>query len=71
MRTLTKEERQYLLGKYMKSGLDFDIALIKVNKFHDYLKDLRDRLRIKKVSDIDIEIKFKQEFEKLVMSLEN
>jgi len=74
MRTLTKEERQYLLGKYMKNPdnpLDFDDALKKVNAFHDKLKLQRDRLRLKKVPDIDIEIKFKNEFEKLIQSLEN
>ena len=71
MKTLDKCERQYLCKKYCQSGLDFNDAIAKVNKFHDYLKDLRDKLRIKKVSDIDIEIKFRKEFEKLVMSLEN
>jgi hypothetical protein len=70
MRTLTKEERQYLLKKYMNSGLDFDDSVNKVNKFHDYLKDMRDRLREKKISDEDIETKFREEFEKLVMKLE-
>jgi len=71
MKTLDKCERQYLCNKYCKSGLNFEEAVIKVNKFHDYLKDLRDRLRIKKIPDNEIQDKFKQEFEKLVQSLEN
>lgn len=71
MITLSKIERQVLLKKHMNSGLTFEEALVKVNKFHDYLKDLRDKLRIKKVSDQDIEMRFKQEFEKLVCSLES
>lgn len=71
MKTLDKCERQILLRKYMQSGLDFDDAIKKVNKFHDYLKDMRNKLRKKMVSDLDIETKFRQEFEKLVQSLEN
>jgi hypothetical protein len=71
MKTLDKCERQILLRKYMQSGLDFDDAIKKVNKFHDYLKDMRNKLRKKMVSDLDIETKFRQEFEKLVCSLEN
>ena len=73
MKTLDKTERQILLRKYMQNPeepLNFEEAIKKVNKFHDYLKDLRNRLRKKKVSDIDIEIKFRKEFEKLVMKLE-
>jgi len=71
MKTLDKCERQYLCKKYCQSGLDFNDAIAKVNKFHDYLKDLRDKLRIKKVPDNEIQDKFKKEFEELCQSLEN
>jgi hypothetical protein len=74
MKTLDKIERNILLRKYMKNPenpLSFDEAVKKVNKFHDYLKDMRDRLRVKMVSDQDIEIKFRKEFEQLVQSLDN
>ena len=71
MKTLDSIERQVLVNKYCKSGLTFEESVIKVNKFHDYLKDMRDKLRLKKVSDIDIEIKFRKEFETLCCSLEN
>ena len=69
MKTLDSIERQVLVNKYCKSGLTFEEAVTKVNKFHDYLKDLRDKLRIKKIPDRDIETKFREEFEKLVMKL--
>ena len=74
MKTLDSTERQILLRKYMQNPeepLSFEEAIKKVNKFHDYLKDMRDRLRIKKVPDNEIQDKFRKEFEELVCSLEN
>ena len=71
MKTLDKCERIFLLKKYMsKYKLDFDDALKLVNAFHDKLKLQRDELRKRKVSDSDIEIKFRKEFEELCRKLE-
>jgi len=71
MKTLDYTERQVLLRKYMhKYQIGFWEAKDRVNKFHDYLKDLRDKLKIKGKTPEDIDIKFKQEFEKMCMKLE-
>ena len=70
MRTLSKIERQILLKKYIKSGLDFKDALIKLNKFHDYLKDLNKQLKLKGKSNEDIDEIFKQKFYTLCSKLD-
>jgi hypothetical protein len=70
MKTLDKCERQFLVGKYCKSGLDFDDAVAKVNLFQDSLRKIAINFKNKGKSEKDIETKFKQEFEKLVRSLE-
>jgi hypothetical protein len=70
MKTLDSTERQVLVNKYCKSGLTFEESVIKVNKFHDYLKNLRDRLRERKVSDNEITTRFKEEFYKICSKLE-
>ena len=71
MKTLDKIERQIILAKYMKSGLDFKDALIKLNKFHDYLKNLNRQLKAKGKSNKDINEIFKQKFYTLCESLNN
>jgi len=70
MKTLDKTERQVLLHKHMASGLDFYESRDKVDNFHDYLINLRDKLKATGKTDIDIETKFKQEFEKMVQKLQ-
>ncbi len=70
MKTLDKTERQVLLRKYMQQGLTFDKAVIKLNLFHDHLKDLRDKLRLEGKGEKDIEAKFRKEFEELCQKLE-
>lgn len=70
MKTLDGIERQVLLKKYMSNGLNFYEARDKLNEFHDYLKELRDRLKFAGKSEVDIETKFREEFEKMVQKLE-
>ncbi len=70
MITLTKIERQVLLNKYMKSGLNFHEALAKLDLFHDKLKELRNKLRSKGNTEESIENKFKEEFYSLCQRLE-
>ena len=65
MKTLDHTERQLLLRKYIRNGLSFEEAVKKVNKFHDYLKDLNRKLRLAGKSKEDIQEKFRQEFYKL------
>jgi len=70
MKTLDKSERKVLLKKYIKSGLEYEEALKKLNKFHDYLKDMRKKLSAVGKSDQDMEARFKQEFWDLCQKLE-
>jgi len=70
MKTLDGNERRLLLRKYMKSGLDFHNALIKLNKFHDYLKNLNRQLKSKGKSNEDINEIFKQKFYTLCSKLD-
>lgn len=72
MKTLDKTERRFLLSKYMKNPeepLNFDESLKKVNYFHNQLKELRDKLRKKGKSDLDIQKEFKKKFEKLCQEI--
>ena len=70
MKTLDHNERQLLLRKYMGSGLTFDKSIDKVNKFHDYLKNMQKELSAAGRKDKDIGAKFKEEFYTLCMKLE-
>ena len=70
MKTLDGTERRVLLKKYMQSGLNFYEARDKLDKFHDYLRDLRDELLLAGKNKTDVENKFKMEFEKLCQNLE-
>ena len=70
MKTLDGTERRVLLKKYMQSGLNFYEARDKLNKFHDYLRDLQYKLRTAGKSESEVETKFKQEFFKLCQNLE-
>lgn len=70
MKTLDKNERRVLLRKYIGGGLTFDEALDKVNKFHDYLKNMQKKLSAAGRKDIDIEMQFKNEFYDLCQRLE-
>ena len=70
MKTLDRNERRVLLRKYMDNGLEFREAIERVNKFHNYLKDMQKKLSAMGKKDKDIEMKFKQEFYNLCQKLE-
>jgi len=70
MKTLDHNERQLLLRKYMGSGLTFDKSIAKVNKFHDYLKNMQKELSTAGRKNKDIEMEFKNKFFDLCMKLE-
>ncbi len=70
MKTLDKTERRVLLRKYMDTGLIFDKAIERVNKFHNYLKDLNSELKLQGKSKQDIEQRFRKEFYEMCQKLE-
>lgn len=70
MKTLDRDERQVLFRKYIISGLDSSEAKEKLNKFHNYLKDMQKRLSKAGKDNEEIQDKFKEEFYKLCQSLE-
>jgi len=70
MKTLDKSERQVLLRKYVQSGFEYEEAIKKVNKFHNYLKDMQKKLSAAGKENKDIEMRFKEEFWNLCQSLE-
>lgn len=63
---LTRFEKQILFKKYIKNGLDHEEANKKVKTIVKYLQDYRDKLKYKKMSDKDINMKFREEFAKLL-----
>jgi hypothetical protein len=69
MKTLDSTERNYLIFKHQQNGLSFEEAVKKVNKFHDYLKDLNRKLRLAGKSEKDISETFRQEFYKMAEEL--
>lgn len=64
----SKVEKQVLLRKYMSKGLDFERARAIVVKDNDFIKDLINKLKAKGKNDSEINIRFKEEFSKLVES---
>ena len=63
-------ERQVLFRKYIHLGLSPEEADLKIKTFCLFLKDLKEKLKKKKMSEQDINSRFKKEFEKLVMRLD-
>lgn len=68
--SLNKIEKEFLYKKYIKFGMSPPEAYKNVKKLIDHLKFFVEKLRLKKKSEEEIEIKFKQEFEKLAQDLE-
>lgn len=68
--SLTREERQVLLRKYIKQGLTFEEARDKVNSIVFHLKGVVKKLREKKKSKEYIKKKFLEEFERICMQEE-
>lgn len=68
--SLKKEERQLLFRKYVRLGNSPDEAALKVNGFTDYLKDLKIKLKKRKLPQEDINTRFKREFEKICQRLD-
>lgn len=68
--SLTSSERQFLFGKYVRKGLDYDEARRLVNQDVDFLCSLKKRLlsdfNAKRIGESDVNLKFKEEFAKLL-----
>ena len=67
---LSLHEKQFLFSKLVKHGMDRLEAKERINKICFYLTNLVNKLRKKNKSEVDINQKFKKEFEKLCRSLE-
>jgi len=63
---LTKEEKNILYKKYVAQGLDDGQINIRLNNIKNYLKEYVKKLIKKKETDEMINIKFKEEFAKLI-----
>jgi Na+/phosphate symporter len=59
------EESQLLYRKYIKSGLTKEQAEERLNQVKEHLKKYVIKLRNKKLSEKDINIRFKEEFSKI------
>lgn len=64
--SMSKIERQILWQKYCKDGLSYDEADWKVKSTIAYLKILMTDLKTKIKSEEDLEVRFKEEFVKLL-----
>jgi hypothetical protein len=62
---MKKEERDFLFLKYKKNGLSIEKAILKINGVEEYLKNFREKLKKKKLTDEEINERFKREFEKI------
>lgn len=67
MKTLDKTERAILINKFMREPekLSYEEALKKVNKHHDFLKELNKKLKNEGKTKEQIEEIFRKEFYKL------
>jgi len=63
---LTKTEKFLLYKKYLKQGLNSEEINKKLNKIKIHLKEFVKKLQKKKESEESIDIKFKEEFAKLI-----
>lgn len=64
---LTLDEKRLLLKKYMKEGLSFEDAKVKVNERVKDMQDLTIKLREKKKSEAEIKDSFKEAFNELMI----
>jgi hypothetical protein len=63
-------ERQILFRKYVHLGYLPEEASLKIKSFCDYLKALKVKLNKCRFNEVDINARFKREFEKLCQRLD-
>ena len=64
---LTLEEKQFLFKKYYLKGLDSDSIEQRLKEDIEYLRNYLKGMREQEISDEELNIKFKEEFAKLIM----
>jgi hypothetical protein len=68
--SISMVERQVLFKKYIKLGYNYEEAEKRIKDFTEYLKSLKQRLRQREIPEVDINIRFKKEFEILCQRLD-
>lgn len=63
---LTKDERQVLWKKYKEQGYDLDKIDKRINEINTHLGKMIEKYKLKGMSEEDINVKFKEEFAKMV-----
>ena len=61
---MLKEEYQCLKNKHLRNGLDSMEAHDKITKFKEMLDEIKQKMKLKKKSDLEIDNKMQREFEK-------
>ena len=64
---ITKTESQVLFKKYTQGGLTYEQADKRLNTIRDYLKNKVEQWRCKKLNEDEIQNRFRNEFEKLLL----
>jgi hypothetical protein len=68
--SLSSIEKQVLFKKYVHLGYPEEEADNKIKSFCTFLKDLKEKLKKKKFEEVDINARFKKEFERLCQRLD-
>jgi hypothetical protein len=67
---MKKEERDFLFKKYKNNGMSIEQAIFKIKGIEEYLKNFKEKLKKKNLSEEDINARFKKEFEKICQKAE-
>lgn len=68
---LTKTEQEVLYRKYKESGMSPEDAIELLRKVKTHLRDLVREMQMQNKDEKDINLKFQEEFQKLIMQAEN
>lgn len=67
---MKKDERQVLYRKYRALGFEHEEAIKKIDYFENKLQEIKLKMKSEKKSKVDINKRFKAEFEKLCQKME-
>jgi len=68
--SLSKTECDVLYNKYIDRGLTHYQAISRIKKVKGYLSDVISEMRVKKLSDDEINLRFVEEFHKVLQDTE-
>jgi len=68
--SITKQEKRILWKKAIMLGLDEEKAEVRINRLVEHLKQFKNKLKEKEMSDKEVNQKFKEEFWKLCQEME-